>query len=184
MAGGTNLLELHCAGARRILIDPPTAQAQYVFGEVKDIVATQRRPPGRHDAVAAVQDTGLDLLWLPTVQPLAITQIGKPGRTAGIGPQLVSEPGPWKPGTPKTIGSYWPYSTTVYDYIRRAMPFNAPGSLTNDQVYAVTAWLLAQNHVIDASQEMNAQTLPQVKMPNRDNFIQCWPNACRPDIGR
>lgn len=72
---------------------------------------------------------------------------------------------------PKTIGNYWPYSTTVYEYISRAMPFNAPGSLTPDQVYAVTAYLLARNGVIPDSAVMNAHTLPAVRMPARGRFV-------------
>jgi cytochrome c len=107
---------------------------------------------------------------------------GADGRTAGVGPQLVSEPGPWKPGMPQTIGSYWPYATTVFDYVRRAMPFNAPGSLTDEQVYALTAWLLNQNKIVDGDAEMNRETLPAVKMPNRDSFFACWPQECQPDV--
>jgi cytochrome c len=82
----------------------------------------------------------------------------------------------------RTVGSYWPYATTIFDYIRRAMPFQAPESLTNDQVYALTAYLLAENGIIKASDAMNAQTLPQVKMPNRDGFIMAYP--ARADRGR
>lgn len=70
---------------------------------------------------------------------------GATGREEGIGPALVSEPGPYKIGTPRTIGSYWPYATTLYDYIYRAMPFNQPGSLQPDEMYAVIAYLLNQN---------------------------------------
>lgn len=75
----------------------------------------------------------------------------------------------------KTIGNYWPYATTVFDYIRRAMPINAPRSLDNDQVYALTAYLLFINGIISESAEINAQTLPSVRMPNRDGFIRMWP---------
>jgi mono/diheme cytochrome c family protein len=71
----------------------------------------------------------------------------------------------------RTIGSYWPYATTVFDYVRRAMPYMQSQSLTNDEVYAVTAYLLHLNGIIGPQDAMNAQTLPQVKMPNRDNFI-------------
>ena len=71
----------------------------------------------------------------------------------------------------RTIGSYWPYATTIFDYVRRAMPYTQPQSLTNDEVYAVTAYLLHLNGIIGAQDAMNAQTLPQVKMPNHDNFI-------------
>ena len=70
-----------------------------------------------------------------------------------------------------TVESYWPYATTLFDYIRRSMPFTAPGSLTNEQVYAVTAYILAEAKIIDASMDLNAQTLPRVQMPNRDGFI-------------
>ena len=71
----------------------------------------------------------------------------------------------------RTVGSYWPYATTLFDYTRRSMPATKPLSLTNDEVYAVTAYLLYLNGIIGESAEMNATTLPQVKMPNRDGFI-------------
>lgn len=70
----------------------------------------------------------------------------------------------------KTIGLYWPYATTVFDVIRRSMPMYAPGTLDNNQIYALTAYLLAINEVIDESQPMNAITLPTVVMPNRYGF--------------
>jgi cytochrome c len=79
----------------------------------------------------------------------------------------------------KTVGSYWPYATTIFDYVRRAMPFNQPGMLTNDQVYAVTAHILFLNGIIKETDVMDAKTLPQVQMPNRDGFI---PDT-RPDTG-
>ena len=75
----------------------------------------------------------------------------------------------------RTIGSYWPYATTVFDYVRRAMPYTQSQSLSNDEVYAVTAYLLYLNGIIGAQDVMNAQMLPQVKMPNRDNFIVFYP---------
>jgi cytochrome c len=71
----------------------------------------------------------------------------------------------------RTVGSYWPYATTLFDYVRRAMPTTAPMSLTNDEVYAVSAYILNLNGIIAADAVMNAQTLPQVKMPNRDGFV-------------
>jgi S-disulfanyl-L-cysteine oxidoreductase SoxD len=74
------------------------------------------------------------------------------------------------PKAPKTIGSYWPYATTVFDYIRRAMPPDKPGSLTNDEVYNLTAFLLAQNELIPADAVIDAATLPKVKMPAREKF--------------
>lgn len=71
----------------------------------------------------------------------------------------------------KTIGSYWPYATTLYDYIHRAMPFPAPQSLTPDEVYDLVAWLLHQNGIISKDAVMDSRTLPAVRMPNRDGFI-------------
>lgn len=70
----------------------------------------------------------------------------------------------------RNIGNFWPYATTVYDFISRAMPFDAPGSLSPDEVYAVTAWLLHQNDIVDADAVMNAESLPRVEMPARDLF--------------
>jgi mono/diheme cytochrome c family protein len=75
------------------------------------------------------------------------------------------------PNPIRTIGSYWPYATTLYDYIHRAMPFNAPQSLTSDDTYAVIAWLLFQNQIIAEDTVIDAQTLPKVQMPNRNGFI-------------
>jgi cytochrome c len=76
-----------------------------------------------------------------------------------------------QPRERKTIGSYWPYATTLFDYIRRAMPQNAPGSLGDDQLYALTAHLLNLNGIIEVNTEMNAQSLPRVRMPARDRFV-------------
>jgi len=71
----------------------------------------------------------------------------------------------------KTIGSYWPYATTLFDYIRRAMPLNESKALTNDEVYGVVAYLLNLNGIIAEGETMNAQSLPKVAMPNREGFI-------------
>jgi S-disulfanyl-L-cysteine oxidoreductase SoxD len=76
----------------------------------------------------------------------------------------------------KTVGSYWPYATTLFDFTRRAMPWTEPKSLTNDEVYAVTAHILRLNGIIGDNDVMDAKTLPQVKMPNRDGFIPLYPN--------
>jgi S-disulfanyl-L-cysteine oxidoreductase SoxD len=76
----------------------------------------------------------------------------------------------------KTIRNFWPYSTTIFDFIRRAMPFQMPRSLTDDEVYALTSYILAENKLIGATDMMDAQTLPKVKMPNRDNFIIRFPD--------
>ncbi|XSG82108.1 MAG: c-type cytochrome [Methyloligella sp. ZOD6] len=70
----------------------------------------------------------------------------------------------------KTVESYWPYATTLFDYVKRAMPFHAPGSLTDDQVYAVTAYILAEGGIIEEDEVMNKDSLPKVEMPNADGF--------------
>jgi|SRR6185436_4047058 len=75
----------------------------------------------------------------------------------------------------KTIPNFWPYATTLFDFIRRAMPYQAPGSLTGAEVYALTAYILAGNKLIGEAEVIDAQTLPKVKMPNADNFIIRFP---------
>ena len=94
------------------------------------------------------------------------------GVKATGGPALVDGRGTLATGKPlKTVESYWPYSTTLFDYVKRAMPFNAPGSLSDDQVYAVVAYILAQSHIIAASDVVDARTLPTIAMPNRNGFF-------------
>lgn len=97
---------------------------------------------------------------------------GEKGETATpTGAVLVGGQGTLTSKKPlKTVGSYWPYATTLFDYIRRAMPFNAPQSLSNDEVYAVTAYLLSLNKVVPGDTVLDAATLPKVQMPNRDGF--------------
>jgi len=95
------------------------------------------------------------------------------------GDRLIGGRGSLASGNPvKTIESYWPYATTVFDYVKRAMPFHAPGSLTDDEVYAVTAFILGEAGIIGQDDVMNAETLPQVRMPNRDGFVA----DPRPDV--
>ena len=97
------------------------------------------------------------------------------------GTQLVGGVGTLASENPvRTVGSYWPYATSVWDYIHRAMPQNQPGSLSADETYAVTAFLLNRNKIIEASEVMDKESLPKVRMPNRDGFI---PDA-RPDVGK
>ncbi len=78
----------------------------------------------------------------------------------------------------KTVGSYWPYATTLFDYVRRAMPYDHPRSLSADEVYSVSAFVLYLNGIVKETEELNEKTLPQVKMPNRDGFV---PDS-RPDV--
>ena len=79
----------------------------------------------------------------------------------------------------RTVGSYWPYATTLFDYVRRAMPFNTPESLTDDQVYAVSAYVLSMNGILPDDAVLNAANLPKIAMPNRNGFISPDP---RPDV--
>ena len=89
----------------------------------------------------------------------------------GINDRLVGGQGTLSSATPvRTIGSYWPYATTVFDYVRRAMPYPAPHSLTDAEAYAVTAYWLNLNGMIGADEVMDATSLPRVKMPNREGF--------------
>jgi len=76
----------------------------------------------------------------------------------------------------KTIANFWPYATTVFDYIRRAMPWQQPRSLSDAEVYALTAFILSKNNLIGETDTMNAETLSKVRMPNRDNFIIRFPD--------
>lgn len=69
-----------------------------------------------------------------------------------------------------TVGSYWPYATTLFDYIRRAMPYQGAGELSANDVYALTAWILAENRIVESSSVMTQRTLPEVRMPNREGF--------------
>ena len=102
-------------------------------------------------------------------------------RPAPRGPQdiLVGGRGSLATARPlKTIGSYWPYATTVWDYVRRAMPFDHPGTLSADDVYAVTAYVLFLNGIVGEQDVIDAQSLPKIQMPNRNGFV---PDP-RPDI--
>ena len=100
------------------------------------------------------------------------------GAVRGAGPLIGGSRPPLRGGmqTNATIVNFSGHSTTLFDYIRRAMPFQAPRTLSNDEVYALTAFLLAVNKVIPERQILNAETLPKVKMPNADNFIIRFPD--------
>lgn len=98
---------------------------------------------------------------------------GNQGQGGEEGPALVGGKGSITTAKPvKTVGSYWPYATTLFDYTRRAMPFNRPGTLTDSEVYAVTARVLFLNGIIGENDAMDAKSLPAVKMPNREGFIK------------
>jgi cytochrome c len=94
----------------------------------------------------------------------------------GIGGKLIGGRGTLVNSDPtkspvKTVESYWPYATTLFDYVKRAMPLTAPGSLSNNQVYAVSAFILSEAKIVNADSTLDAASLGKVKMPNRDGFI-------------
>ncbi|MCG8325704.1 MAG: cytochrome c [Thiotrichales bacterium] len=74
----------------------------------------------------------------------------------------------------KTIGTYWPYATTLFDFTRRSMPMTLPGSLSNDETYALVAYMLYLNGIVTEDTVMNAKVLREIKMPNRDGFINVY----------
>jgi S-disulfanyl-L-cysteine oxidoreductase SoxD len=89
---------------------------------------------------------------------------GSGGHLAGRGP--LNDPDP-----DQTVGNYWPYATTLFDFIRRAMPMDAPGSLHDDEIYAVSAYVLYLNGIVGLQDRLDAQSLPRIRMPNRDGFV-------------
>ncbi len=118
-------------------------------------------PPGRGTAVEGLR-----------VYATKCLACHGPGGKGGPTPPLVGGQGSLASASPlRTVGSYWPYATTLFDYTRRAMPYDRPGSLTADELYAVTAYLLAENGILADDAELNAQTLPRVEMPNRRGFV-------------
>ena len=97
-----------------------------------------------------------------------------------VGPALAGGQGTLRTTRPlKTVGSYWPYATTLWDYINRAMPFDKPGLLRPSEVYAVAGYILNLNGIIGDADVMDSKSLPKVKMPNRDGFVA----DPRPDVG-
>jgi S-disulfanyl-L-cysteine oxidoreductase SoxD len=89
-----------------------------------------------------------------------------------IGDRLTGGRGTLASANPvRTVGSYWPYATTLFDYIRRAMPYNAPQSLSADEVYALSAWILNQNGIVPEDTRLDAHSLAAIRMPNRDGFV-------------
>lgn len=106
---------------------------------------------------------------------------GDQGQGIADFPALAGGQGTLKSKSPlQTVGSFWPYATTAWDYIHRAMPYERPGTLNDHEVYAVTAYILHMNHIIPANAVLSAKTLPRIVMPNRNGFI---PDP-RPDVKR
>ncbi|HEX9465746.1 MAG TPA: cytochrome c [Alphaproteobacteria bacterium] len=127
-------------------------------------------PPGKGDYAAgkAVYEASCQACHGANLMGVA----DLPDMPSGAALRLIGGRGTLATPTPMlTVESYWPYATTLFDYIRRAMPFTAPGSLGNDEVYAVTAFILGEAKIIDRSTSLDQSNLAQVNMPNRDGFI-------------
>lgn len=104
---------------------------------------------------------------------------GDRGQGVGDYPALAGGQGTLQSKDPiLTVGSYWPFATTLWDYTRRAMPYQRPGTLTPDETYSLTAFILYMNGILDEKAEVSEKTLPKVRMPNRDGFV---PDP-RPDV--
>lgn len=123
-------------------------------------------PPG--------QGTALEGKGVYDAQCASCHGMGGSGGSAGelIGSSALNGPHP-----DQTVGNYWPYATTIFDFVRRSMPLNAPRTLSDDQVYAVTAYLLRINGLLDERAVLNAKTLPAIRMPNREGFVRIWPDG-------
>jgi len=127
-------------------------------------------PPGKGDHAAGkeVYETTCAACHGPDLQGVA----GLPDMPSGAALRLIGGRGTLATSNPvTTVESYWPYATTLFDYVRRAMPLSAPGSLTADQIYAVSAYILTEANIVDKSTVIDANTLPKIQMPNRDGFI-------------
>ena len=158
---------------------PPTTPETVICGDVLAVgfrIQTSTRAPGSGQATAPSgaglpAGSGTARLGLPLYEQKCLAchgakGVGKPADAlaGGMG-SLTSRP------PLRTVGSYWPYATTLFDYVRRAMPLADPLSLSNDEVYALSAYVLFLNGLIDEDFQLDAQTLPQVKMPNRNGFV-------------
>ncbi|MDH4108575.1 MAG: c-type cytochrome [Gammaproteobacteria bacterium] len=157
-------------------------------GLVLPAAASAQDGPGLGEPLTAEQVAALDFVVMPDGSGLpdgsgdartgaelyrqhCLACHGENGRD-GVSDALAGGHGTIEGPVPeKTVGSYWPYATTVFDYIRRAMPYQEPGSLSEDEVYALTAYLLYLNEIVDEDQVLDRATLPAVRMPNRDNFV-------------
>jgi len=168
-----------CSGGTRAETGEPPASGRYDLGRAAtpEEIAAQNidigpdgadLPPGSGTVsqgamvygAKCASCHGLRGEGIPPAYPALVGREPREGFPFGRDPKAV-----------KTIGNYWPHATTLFDYVRRAMPHLTPGSLTDNEVYAVTAWLLAKNEVISGDAVLDAETLRAVKMPARDRFV-------------
>ena len=141
--------------------------------DAPDLASRSRRPTSR----SGTSRIGPDGVGLPpgsgTPAQGAVVYAQKCELCHGKGGQAVATPR--SAARKRTVANYVPHATTIFDFTRRAMPWQQPKSLTNDEVYAVTAYILALNKIIGDNDVMNADSLPKVQMPNRDGFVSKYP---------
>ena len=170
---------LFACAAGLVLASPCAAQTHYGFGRPAtqaqvaawdiDIAPDGRNLPAGSGSVSHGRDMYL----------AQCAACHGPKGEGGIGDKLAGGQGTLATPTPvKTVGSYWPYATTLFDYIRRAMPFTAPQSLSNEEVYALSGYVLFLNGLVPENAVIDARTLTTLKMPNRDGFV----GDSRPDV--
>lgn len=156
---------------------PPAVPSSFGFGRIATQAEIDRwnisiRPDGKGlPAGSGDVATGRTLYATKCAGCHGGTVATPPG-TRLPGPALFNRPGGGSGGgRGRTVGNYWPYATTLFDYVRRAMPLNAPGTLTNEEVYALNAYVLFENQVIEAETVLNAVTLPKIRMPAQPLFV-------------
>jgi S-disulfanyl-L-cysteine oxidoreductase SoxD len=173
LPGKLTIVVLAALSAAAIAAEAP--QATYGFGATPTEGELSRFFSPRPDGRGLPPGSGSVLEGKSVYQQQCASCHGE-NLQGGTGDRLIGGRGSLVNGDPKkppvkTVESYWPYATTLFDYVKRAMPLTAPDSLTNDQVYAVTAYILEQAKIVTEDAIMNAQTLPKVLMPNRDGFV-------------
>lgn len=139
---------------------PEEAQSLTVYPDGRGL------PPGRGSVAQGAALYALHCAACHGAQGQGAAEGLNGGRLVGRMPLVA------RPGAEKTVGNYWPHATTLFDYIRRAMPLQAPGSLTAEEVYALSAWLLHANGILPADAVLDAASLPAVRMPNREGFVR------------
>ena len=170
------VFSLICAGAVAAEIAPPKLGRPATPDEVAkaDISIPpdgKGLPPGSGSAAQGAQ----------VFQAKCSACHGANGQGTPNGDRLVGGVGTLASANPvKTVSSYWPYATTLFDYIRRAMPITNPQSLQNDEVYAVVAYILSIDNIVPKDAVLDAQSLPKVQLPNRNGFINWEPRLIRP----
>lgn len=169
-AGDTATGVMYGAGSPEGL--PPGAPARFGFGaEASEARVAMWDIDVRSDGAGLPPGAGTVEEGRVVFESLCVECHGATG-VEGPNDRLVGRD-PWGETGPaaQTIGSYWPYATTLFDYLRRAMPHLTPGLLSSDQTYAVIAYLLYLNEIVPEDAVMDAETLPAVVMPARDRFV-------------